>query len=202
MPWAPSHPFHAMPPRITRNSYRPRASDRTMVDLESPFACRSRKLDGIANSPEETHQNGHKSNFSQRSLIPVGWISRKHLASGRGRTFFLTSLFIELIERDSAFERTRTKRAIIRFRRTPVLYVIGNTVRPERFELSTFWFVASNWPISTRTGDLSQTPRRRRESAVVAGAGPFLAKRHKARCAGHRDRWLLVHPAVARDQHP
>jgi hypothetical protein len=32
--------------RITRNSYRPGASDRTMVDLESPFACRSRKLDG------------------------------------------------------------------------------------------------------------------------------------------------------------
>ena len=47
--------------RITRNSNRPRASDRTMVDLESPFACRSRKLDGSANSPEETYQNGHKS---------------------------------------------------------------------------------------------------------------------------------------------
>src|ERR1700686_2692873 len=28
---APSHPLHAMPPRITRNSDRPRASDRTMV---------------------------------------------------------------------------------------------------------------------------------------------------------------------------
>jgi hypothetical protein len=35
---------------------------------------------------------------AQRSLIPVGWISRKHRASGRGRTFFLTSLLIELIE--------------------------------------------------------------------------------------------------------
>jgi hypothetical protein len=31
------------PPRITRNSYRPRASDRTMVDFESPFAGCSRK---------------------------------------------------------------------------------------------------------------------------------------------------------------
>jgi len=30
----------------------------------------------------------------------VGWISRKHLASGRGRTFFLTSLLIELIDPD------------------------------------------------------------------------------------------------------
>src|SRR6516162_8073316 len=35
-----------MPPRITRNSYRPRASYRTMVDFESPCASRSRKLDG------------------------------------------------------------------------------------------------------------------------------------------------------------
>src|SRR5215467_15786575 len=35
-----------MPPRITRNSYRPRASYRTMVDFESPFASRSRKHDG------------------------------------------------------------------------------------------------------------------------------------------------------------
>src|SRR6266568_8257753 len=31
----------------------------------------------------------------QGSLIPVGWISRKHLPSGRGRSFFLTSLLIE-----------------------------------------------------------------------------------------------------------
>jgi len=28
----------------------------------------------------------------------VGWISRKHLVSGRGRSFFLTSLLIELTE--------------------------------------------------------------------------------------------------------
>src|SRR6266536_1990105 len=34
----------------------------------------------------------------QGSLIPAGWISRKHLPSGRGRSFFLTSLLIELIE--------------------------------------------------------------------------------------------------------
>src|SRR5437762_4721573 len=67
VPWAPSHSYHVMPPRITRNSYRPRASDRTMVDLESPFASRSRKLDGAANLPEETDQNGHKSNFSREA---------------------------------------------------------------------------------------------------------------------------------------
>src|SRR5438876_3108069 len=91
--------FHVMPPRITRNSYRPRASDRTMVDLESPFASRSRKLDGAANSSEETYGNGrHESNFFKGSLIIVGWISRKHLNSGRRRSFSLTSLFIELID--------------------------------------------------------------------------------------------------------
>ena len=42
-------------------------SDRTMVDLESPFACRSRQLDGTASSPEETHQNGLKSHFSSEA---------------------------------------------------------------------------------------------------------------------------------------
>jgi hypothetical protein len=34
----------------------------------------------------------------------VGWVSRKHLASGRGRTFFLTSLLIELINLAMHFE--------------------------------------------------------------------------------------------------
>ena len=43
-----AYPLHAMPPRITRNSHRPRASDRTMVDLEHQLACRSFELDGIA----------------------------------------------------------------------------------------------------------------------------------------------------------
>ena len=41
-----------------------------MVDFESPFACRSRKLDGAANSPEETDQNGHKSNLSREAYSP------------------------------------------------------------------------------------------------------------------------------------
>src|SRR5262249_10162712 len=64
--WAPSHPFHVMPPRITRNSCRPRASDRTMVDLESPFASRSRKLDSAANSPEEPMGMGTSQTSSER----------------------------------------------------------------------------------------------------------------------------------------
>src|ERR1700687_2562952 len=37
--------------------------------------------------------------IERHSYSEVGWISRQNLlASGRGRTFFLTSLFIELIE--------------------------------------------------------------------------------------------------------
>jgi hypothetical protein len=35
---APSHPLHAMPPWITRNSDRLRASDRTMVDTQNQFS--------------------------------------------------------------------------------------------------------------------------------------------------------------------
>ena len=51
---APSHPLHVMPPRITRNSHRPRASDRTMVASEATsLACRSFELDGIVTSAEE-----------------------------------------------------------------------------------------------------------------------------------------------------
>src|SRR5215469_16348485 len=86
-----------MPPRITRNSPRPRASDRTMVDLESP------SLVALANSTAPlTHQRNLSEwtqvTLLQASLITVGWISRKPLPSGRGRSFFLTSLLIELIE--------------------------------------------------------------------------------------------------------
>src|SRR4029077_12981017 len=98
VPWAPSHSFHVMPPRITRNSHRPRASDRTMVDLESPFACRSRKTRRRRLLTRGDSSQWAQVPLLQRSLILVGWISRKPLASGRGRTFFLTSLLIELIE--------------------------------------------------------------------------------------------------------
>jgi len=50
---------------ITQKTLPLVASDRTMVDLESPFACRSRKLDGASNWPEDTDQNGYKANFSR-----------------------------------------------------------------------------------------------------------------------------------------
>ena len=69
---APSHPLHAMPPRRTRNSHRPRASDRTMVDLKHQFGLPLfrtrwhrhhllRKLMSMGNSPNlsrETNSSG------------------------------------------------------------------------------------------------------------------------------------------------
>src|SRR5215471_11099865 len=68
-----------------------------MVDLESP------SLVALANSTAPlTHQRNLSEwtqvTLLQASLITVGWISRKPLPSGRGRSFFLTSLLIELIE--------------------------------------------------------------------------------------------------------
>ena len=48
VPWPPSRPLHAMPLRITRNSHRPRASDRTMVATSTSLAYRSFELDSIA----------------------------------------------------------------------------------------------------------------------------------------------------------
>ena len=95
-----SHTLHAMPPRITRNSHRPRASDRTMVDAAAPVSLAA--LSNSMASPsatEETYENGQQAKLLQGSKTTVGWISRNNLASGRGGVFFLTSPFIELIDR-------------------------------------------------------------------------------------------------------
>src|SRR5215475_8018456 len=76
VPLAPSHPLHVMLPRITRNSHRPRASDRTMVDT-----LNHRSLVALANSmalppaSRETYEN-QKAKLLQRSRWTVGWVSR------------------------------------------------------------------------------------------------------------------------------
>jgi len=93
---APSHPLHAMPPRITRNSDRPRASDRTMVDTISP-ACRVFQTRRHCHHQQDPRRMDNRPNL-QRNETRVGWISRKESRSGRGGAFFLTSLFIELID--------------------------------------------------------------------------------------------------------
>jgi hypothetical protein len=62
--FAPSHPLHVMPSRITRNSHRPRASDRTMVAMKHHLACCPLKLDGRVTISRETHENEHQSQTS------------------------------------------------------------------------------------------------------------------------------------------
>src|SRR5204863_2737056 len=82
---APSHPLHAMPSRITRNSYRPRASDRTMVATENTRpACRvfqtrwhrhhqQRKLTRMDNKSQTSSGKPNQSGAGSREnhLAPV-----------------------------------------------------------------------------------------------------------------------------------
>jgi hypothetical protein len=50
-------------------------------------------------SSEQPYENGQQVNLLQRNETTVGWISRKNLdAPVEAELFFLTSLFIELIE--------------------------------------------------------------------------------------------------------
>src|SRR5690242_1944990 len=79
-------------PSDTRNSYRPRASDRTMVDTESPTA-----LAALAN-PTASHRRrrNHENGLTKLPHGSTGAGPRETLStSGRRRSFFLTSLFIE-----------------------------------------------------------------------------------------------------------
>ena len=69
-----------------------------MVAMKHHLACRSLKLDSRVTISRETHENGQQAKLLQENETTVGSISRKELESGRGRTFFLTSLFIELID--------------------------------------------------------------------------------------------------------
>jgi len=97
---APSHPLHVMPSRITRNSHRPRASDRTMVASEATtLACRSFKLDSIVIRAEKPTRMDNKPNLSREAKLKWAGSREINLRSGRGGTFSLTSLFIELIDR-------------------------------------------------------------------------------------------------------
>src|SRR6266851_6867723 len=95
-----------MPPRITRNSDRPRASNRTMVDTQIPGPLAKSKTRSASSPPEdESHGYGKQAttNLSSESrgiLTGSGldFETRIFSASGRGGTFFLTSLFIELAD--------------------------------------------------------------------------------------------------------
>ena len=71
-----------------------------MVDTETlvPLAA-SFKPDGIGTSKRDLTRMDNKAKRLQGNETRVGWISRKESRSGRGESFFLTSLFIELIEK-------------------------------------------------------------------------------------------------------
>jgi hypothetical protein len=94
--------LHAMPPRRTRNSDRPRASDRTMVSTELnrlPSFKNRRALAPLENEPRERKSNPEKNSRAIEShLQTVGWISRQKISRlpAEGEAFLLTSPFIEL----------------------------------------------------------------------------------------------------------
>src|SRR5258708_26526067 len=83
-----------MPPRTTRKSYRPRVSDRTMVDTLRPRCLFAPETEG------RRHANGmNLRNRENRgsSLQHTGWISGRisPFPPVEGEVFFLTSPFIE-----------------------------------------------------------------------------------------------------------
>jgi hypothetical protein len=94
--------LHPMPSRITRNSHRPRASDRTMVASQATSSLAA-LLNSMASSPsaEKLTRMDNKPNFSREVKLQWAGSRERNLASGRGRTFFLTSLFIERFDRRS-----------------------------------------------------------------------------------------------------
>src|ERR1700681_3735275 len=85
-----------MPPRTTRKSYRPRVSDRTMVDTYNRPACLRQKV-GDSSRHKMNLRNVENSELltpllrlddKKTSLLPVG-----------SEVFFLTSPFIERAHR-------------------------------------------------------------------------------------------------------
>ena len=69
-----------------------------MVALKHQLACCSLKLDGIVTISRKLTRMGNKPNFSREAKLQWAGSRETNLASGRGRTFFLTSLFIELFD--------------------------------------------------------------------------------------------------------
>ena len=89
--WEPSYPLHAMPPRITRNSHRPRASDRTMLPLKRPvWLAAALELDGIVTIGGETHENGQQTKpLQEQAKLPWAGDRDQNLALRSRENFFL-----------------------------------------------------------------------------------------------------------------
>src|SRR5882757_8523638 len=96
---APSLCVIPMPPRITRKSTRPRASDRSMVDTVQPHGLFSFETDWRRRysqkmQPLRWHNPGHHTH--ERLPWSEGLdVAIKTRASGGGRKMFLTSPYID-----------------------------------------------------------------------------------------------------------
>src|ERR1700730_14687507 len=84
--------------QFTRGGHEPRIEP--WLPVSTSLLAALSKLDGMVTISRETHENEQQANLLQGSETTVGWISRNSLHSGRGGAFFLTSLFIELIDPD------------------------------------------------------------------------------------------------------
>jgi hypothetical protein len=95
-----------MPPRIIRNSDRPRASDRTMITTQTALAlakslrldwhCRHRRGNQTKGKPSRAKSLSKSGDARPDSGLDTE--TQVLSSSGRGRSFFLTSLFIALID--------------------------------------------------------------------------------------------------------
>ena len=92
---APSPCYHAMPPRRTRNSDRPRASDRTMVATELnrlPSFKSRRTLSPRENEPRERNSNPEQNLSSNREPSANSGLdleTKNFSATSRRRSFFV-----------------------------------------------------------------------------------------------------------------
>src|ERR1700676_2219958 len=93
---ARSHLINHMPPRTTRKSYRPRVSDRTMVDTLRP-SCLLRQKAGDSSRHKMTLRNVE----TNEPLTPLLRLDDKKtsLLPVEAEAFFLTSPFIECVYR-------------------------------------------------------------------------------------------------------
>ena len=88
---APSHPLHVMPSRITRNSHRPRASDRTMVASEATSSLAAfLRHDGTLSRAEKLTRMDNKPNLSREVKLP--WAGPREIISTPVEAEFLQQL--------------------------------------------------------------------------------------------------------------
>jgi hypothetical protein len=102
---APSHRYHAMPPRTTEQSHRPRVSDRTVWLPRQPCSlAQLQSPNGIDTRAHETPWNTPRSTLSVGNT--KGWMSRTSSSPVSGRKMSLDIPFHRTRNRDVAVKRT------------------------------------------------------------------------------------------------